>query len=144
MRQRKPKRMRLGDLEQDTRSRFPPWECVKLFILHANGVTAKALAIHYKASESWIYKKIAMGRDIWALERVPRLEILTAHPLTPGECPHRGPIAVGAHVVCLVCMASGFDDVDALTAFPPIALDLKPTTEPLLPLTGKQKRKLKK
>jgi hypothetical protein len=143
MRPRRSKRMRLGDLDRDSRSRFPPWECVRLFVLNANGVTVKMLSTHYRASESWIYKKIALGRDLWALERVPRLEILTAHPLRPNECDHVGAIEVGRPVVCVVCMASGYDDVDALTRLPAIALDVKPNIDHLRAETGAQKRKKK-
>jgi hypothetical protein len=62
----------------------------------------------------------------WWLELVPFFPI---GPFTPSsECPHRGPIAEGSLLCCMVCSASGMDGHRALRRDP--ATDPRPEPPP--------------
>lgn len=139
MRRTKPRRLKLGDLDRDTHARFGPWECLRLYIIRSQpGVSAEELASTLEISERHLRRLVAIGRDLFAAERVPRLELITGRQ--PKQCGHDRPIAIGHAVLCLDCLVSGFDEVDLLTALPSIPLDVRlPEPEPE-PETRKQKR----
>ena len=65
-------------------------------------------------------------RTAWWLELVP---VFPIGPFTPAsECPHRGPIAKGSLLCCMVCSASGMDDHPAMKRDP--ATDPRPEPRP--------------
>lgn len=113
------KRLQLGDLERDSRTRFPPSAWVALYWLNQQGVSAADLAKANGISRATCWRYIARGRDLFAHWHAPQLEVLIGdyNGLVP-RCEHGAPIQVGDKVVCCVCFVSGYDETAEMQVTP--------------------------
>lgn len=125
-----------------------------------SGENAEAIAADAGVSKRFVNRRLALARE-QALdaaaeppdgrEKTPAWLVLVPlfpiGPFTPAsECPHRGPIAEGSLLCCMVCSASGMDGHPALARDPrfdprPAARRApSPTTAVASPAAGETRR----